>query len=347
VTAYRLNPLRDSRWSDLVAQHPRASVFHTVGWLEALQRTYGFEPIAFTTSGPEGRLQTAMTFCEIRSWLTGRRLVSLPFADHCEALVDDRGQLEELWHYVTAERFTHPWRYVELRPTSRAFTPRSDVCEGARYCLHTLDLRPKPEKLFESFNKDSIQRKIRRAEREQLDYEEGRSEELLRAFYRLVVLSRRRHRLPPQPLVWFRNLVDCLGPALTIRIASRAGQAIAGIVTLRHRDTITYMYGASDTDFRNLGGMQLLLWKAIVEARAAGCVALDLGRTEYEQKGLVTFKDRWAAVQSTLRYWQHPPTQPARSRLRSYLRSAGAQAFWFVPRAFRGAAGRVLYRHIA
>ena len=240
MTVYRLNPLQDPRWPELVDWHPRASVFHSVGWLEALHRTYGFEPVAFTTSDPETGLQNAMTFCEVRSWLTGRRLVSLPFADHCDALAEDAGQLEEMWNHVTAERSRYRWRYIEVRPTSRAFTPRVGLCEGSRFCLHTLDLRPDPVVLFQSFNKDSIQRKIRRAEREQLDHEEGRTDELLRAFYRLVVLTRQRHPLPPQPLVWFRNLVDCLGQALTIRIASRAGQPIAGIVTLRHKNTITY-----------------------------------------------------------------------------------------------------------
>src|SRR5262249_56210369 len=85
---YTLDPLRDTRWAEFVERHPRASIFHTPGWLDALERTYGFEPIAFTTSGPFTELQTALLVAAVRSRLTGRRLISLPFSDHCDALVD-------------------------------------------------------------------------------------------------------------------------------------------------------------------------------------------------------------------------------------------------------------------
>src|SRR5207253_7683501 len=92
---------------------------------------------------------------------------------------------------------------------------------GSSFYFHQLDVSPSLEKLFRGLHKDSIQRKIRRAEREALDCEEGRSELLLRKFYRLFLATRRRHTLPPQPFAWFRNLVDCLGDHLKVRVASK------------------------------------------------------------------------------------------------------------------------------
>ncbi len=85
---YELDPLRDHRWPSFLQRHPQASVFHSVGWLEALHRTYGYEPVAFTTSPPTSDLKRALLFCRIRSWLTGHRIVSLPFSDHCAPLCD-------------------------------------------------------------------------------------------------------------------------------------------------------------------------------------------------------------------------------------------------------------------
>ena len=81
-----LDPLTDSRWDDLLDRHPRASVFHSRGWLEALKRTYGYEPIVLTTTG-QGPLANGLVLCRVRTWLS-RRLVSLPFSDHCDPLVD-------------------------------------------------------------------------------------------------------------------------------------------------------------------------------------------------------------------------------------------------------------------
>src|SRR5579862_5526560 len=80
LCCYQLDPTQDPRWTELVGRHPKASVFHTVGWLKALRCTYGYEPVAFTTSPPSGGLKNGIVFCRINSWLTGKRLVSLPFS---------------------------------------------------------------------------------------------------------------------------------------------------------------------------------------------------------------------------------------------------------------------------
>src|SRR5271165_2171364 len=83
MKVYEIDRTIDERWEDLLQNHPQASIFHTRGWLEALRKTYGYAPVAFTTSPLGYRLTNGVPFCEISSWLSGRRLVSLPFSDHC------------------------------------------------------------------------------------------------------------------------------------------------------------------------------------------------------------------------------------------------------------------------
>ena len=85
---YEIDPLCDPRWPEFLQNNPRASVFHTPGWLRALKRTYGYEPVVYTTTPATVELTNGWVFCRVFSWLTGRRLVSLPFSDHCEPLVD-------------------------------------------------------------------------------------------------------------------------------------------------------------------------------------------------------------------------------------------------------------------
>jgi hypothetical protein len=343
VTLFRLNPLNDVRWDGFVTHHPRASAFHTRGWLQALHRTYGYRPIVFSTSPPDRELRDAMVFCEVRSWLTGRRLVSLPFSDHCEPLVDDH-QLPAMCAALQEQRHWNRWRYIELRPQMMNLDSRSRFGRSERFCLHVLDLRGAGDnQLFGCFHKNAIQQNIRRAEREGLVCRTGTSEPLLRAFYELLLMTRQRHHLPPQPFVWFHNLAACLGPSLTVRLALRAGRPVAAIITIRHLETVVYKYGASDAAFHNLGGMQLLIWDTIREARAFGCSTLDLGRSSPEQTGLLTFKDRWNARRSELTYWRYPPDNLAPTWA---VRSA-TRALRRLPAPLRTAAGRYLYRHVA
>src|SRR5882724_8306984 len=70
-----INPLTDQRWDALIAQHPLASPFHQSGWLQALQRTYGYEPFVLTSAAPGEEVKNGMAFCRVSSLITGIRAV--------------------------------------------------------------------------------------------------------------------------------------------------------------------------------------------------------------------------------------------------------------------------------
>lgn len=344
-TVYSLDPLRDPRWEALVRRHPAGSVFHTPGWLEALRRTYGYEPVTFTTSPPGAPLTGGMVFCRVESWLTGRRLVSLPFADHCAPLASAPGELAALCAFLRDECPRQGWKYVEVRPRDAGHPGLAGLAPGRPFYLHTVDLRPSLDQLFRSFHRDSVQRRIRHAERQGLTCETGRSDALLRTLHRLLVLTRRRHELPSQPFDWFRNLAASLGDALTVRVASKDGRAVAGMLTLHFGSTAVYKYGGSDAALHHLGGMPLLMWRAIEDARARGAVALDLGRSDLEARGLVAFKEHWGAARSRLCYLRWPEGAPERAAP-GWGRRLGGMVVSRLPAPLLRATGEILYRHM-
>jgi len=236
------------------------------------------------------------------------------------------------------------WQYFELRPESGDEWEESVLEKSNSFHFHVLDLRPAVDDLFRAAHKTAIQQAIRRAERERLEYAEGRSEALLKNFYCLLLATRRRHMLPPQPIEWFRHLIRFLGDRLKIRVASKDGRPVASIVTLSYGDTVTYKYGCSDAASHNLGGTPFLLWRTIREAKEAGATRLDLGRSDSNNAGLITFKERWGALSSTLTYLRHS-TSRRRANERYGTRFA-KQAFAYMPGGLLTVAGRVLYRHI-
>lgn len=342
---YILDPLSDPRWPEFVRRHPNASAFHSSGWLRALQVTHGYEPVAFTTSAPSEELRNSLLFCVVRSWLTGSRLVSLPFSDHCDPLVDSHEELNLLRRCAEDIGKRQRCRYVEIRPTSPHMTFEDGYQRVETFHLHRLNLRPDPDALLASFHKDCVQRKIRRAEREELTYEAGRSELHIQKLYSLLLGTRRRHHLPPQPLHWFRNVVECVGEDACIRIASNQGQPVAGILTLSHGKKMIYKYGGSDAKFNNLGGMPMLFWKAIQEAKQAGVEELDLGRSDCDNPGLIAFKEHWSAERFPLTYWRHPGT--AKSNLTDGWKVRYAKPlFGRLPERVLALTGKALYRHI-
>jgi hypothetical protein len=341
---FTLDPLTDPRWPRFIGFHPAASVCHTTGWLRALQRTYRYRPVVLTTSSPGDELRNGVVFCLIKSWLTGRRIVSLPFSDHCEPLALMAEDLDALMRGLVEEFRRQGCKRVEVRPAG-VLSARNGLEQSREFVFHRLDLRDGRERVFRRLHKDCVQRKIRRAEREGLTCENGRSAKLLRQFYDLVVISRRRQQLPPQPLDWFRNLIECLGEQVNISVASKDHRPIAAIMTLRFKDVLTYKYGCSDHRFHRFGSVQFLLWKAIEEAISMGLREFDMGRTDLDSPGLITFKDRWAAARSRLIYWASA-AQSAPRYQSAWKLNAAKKIFSHVPMACLRFVGSSLYKHI-
>ena len=123
---YWINPITDSRWPEFILHHPSSSVFHTPAWLTALQRTYGYTPLVLTTSPPGSKIENGIPFCRVNSILTGKRLVSLPFSDHCQPLSAD-GLLQALPAICREQHL----KYVELRNV---------CCLNLGHLEHQLDL---------------------------------------------------------------------------------------------------------------------------------------------------------------------------------------------------------------
>ena len=273
-------------------------------------------------------------------------MVSLPFSDHCEPLLDNLGQLPEFANWLCAQCDLQRWRYVELRPISEDRSGGYGLQQGCSYWFHELDVRPSLDQIFRKMHKNSFQRKVQRAEREGLSYEMGRSQQLKNEFYELLLSTRQRQQLLPQPRAWFRNLIECMGDSLQIRVTRKSGVPIASILTLRHRTSMVYKYGCSDEKFHNLGGIPFLFWKLIEESKASGIEKIDLGRTDLDNESLIAFKDRLGASRRLLTYYRYPKTS-GRGLAAVLMDSRAMRRFIsFMPKAFSAKAGGVLYRHL-
>jgi hypothetical protein len=301
----------------------------------------------FTTS-KEGALENGVVFCHIRSWITGNRLVSLPFSDHCAPLAADK-ELSIILDAVSEYRKQRGYRYSELRPLPGVdgWGEESVFAANEKFTLHTIDLCDDAATIYRNFHDSCIRRKIKRAEKEKLTVESGNSDELLDKFRHLLLLTRRRHKLPPQPAKWFSNLARCLGSNLKIYLASKDGIPAASIFTISYNKTLMYKYGCSDAQFHNLGGMPLLFWKAIQEGKQAGMQCFDLGRSSAEDPGLLAFKGHLGGIASPLIYYRDAPSNrgseaPDQPRMQ-WARNTLAR----LPEPLLVGAGNLLYRHFA
>ncbi len=302
------NPLTDPSWREQGDSHPLGTVFHSRGWLEALSRTYGFEPVGVTSSDSEEPISGGIVFCRCSSRLTGRRLVGLPFSDHADPLVGSGEELAALLRALASSFPGAGYRYTELRPLSfdeASWPAESGFRVCSRFLYHEIDLGVGAGAVWDGLHRDCIRRKVRRAEREGVVYREGAKDAaLINDYYWLHQLTRRRQGVPPQPFAWFRNLAECLPESVRFRVAYHGSRPVAGIVTLAFRDRLVYKYGASDERFNALGGTPLLFWRAIEAACEQGMRVFDLGRCDLDNRGLATFKERLGGRPRELVYFR-------------------------------------------
>jgi hypothetical protein len=109
---------------------------------------------------------------------------------------------------------------------------------------------------------------------------------------------------------------------------------------------MVYKYGGSDASAHNLGAMPFLFWKAIQDARNDGVRQFEFGRSDHDNAGLITFKDRWGSQRMELAYWGLPSqSAPGHGQWKQELKFA-RPIFTHMPDRLLAASGRVLYRHV-
>lgn len=318
--------------------------FHSAGWRQSLRATYGYLIVDSVGKSHEEFEGGGVEFGSVESWLTGRRLVSLPFADHCEPLVDGREGVVALVDWIREEYKRGRWRYIELRPINSDRFAGTELTPSRSYWLHMLSLEPSIEALFRNLDKNCLQRRIRHAGREKLIYRRGTTPDMLDAFYRLLLKTRRRQSLLPQPRKWFENLLRFMGPEAEIRLAIKNTTPVGALFTLRHGDSVIYKYGCSDERFHPMGAMPFLFWHLIEESKGEGAAWIDFGRTDLNQVGLLTFKDHFGGRRQRLTYLRYPPEAEATVEVPSEMRFA-RRIFHLLPDGASTVLGGLAYRH--
>src|SRR4030065_2740482 len=118
-----INPLDYPEWDKLVLSTRGYSFFHSAAWARVLNESYGYKPL-YLTLIDDGRLLSLIPCMEIKSILTGKRAVSLPFTDYCEPifspLLENEGEgfetpLSMILNAIISYGKEASWKSIELR----------------------------------------------------------------------------------------------------------------------------------------------------------------------------------------------------------------------------------------
>lgn len=117
-------------------------------------------------------------------------------------------------------------------------------------------------------------------------------------YYRLLQETTQRDKFSAHPKEFYQNLLTHLRDNAALYLAEYEGEIIAAAIITYFQDTVTYYYGVSGNQHRNLMAPYLLHWKIIQEAKQNGYKVYDFfgiapadaknhpwqGVTEFKQK---------------------------------------------------------------
>lgn len=337
----------EAAFRGFVASAPQASIYHTAEWRDALVATYGYRPV-YLGCFDQGKLTSILPTMEVSSWLTGKRLVSLPFSNMCGPIGSPEAGPALIQGAIEAYR-SRGAKALEIRTQADTNPISDESLSGVSYFITSIvDLDPDPDVVWKRFKDRNVRTEVRQAVKKGIEVVSGDTEEHLRHFYNLYAPSRQKHGVPPQPYGFFRNLWRHLRPGyIDLLLATHQGTYAGGLITLAFGKTLCAAYIGSDPAYRSFRVHQVLFWKAMEMGCRRGFERFDFLRTAKKSESLRYFKKRWNAYEVDLEYLYHPEVRGTASTIEETAKYRMLTAVLKRSPPFVGKAlGRLIYRHL-
>ena len=272
------------RYNAFVASSPLADVLQSWEWGE-VKRSSGWAPRRFLVEDDGDRVVAAAQVLGRRPVRGAPRLLYSPRGPSFEDARND--VLEALLGEIRAragDAFV-----LKCDPAVEGDSPEAKALERAGLSLApsagfggvqpkavmVLDLAPDLEKIQSGFH-SKWRYNIRLAERKGVTVERAERAELP-AFHELLVETARRDGFLIRGRSYFEDLFDCLEPSglIAMFLARFDGKPIAGALCMGFGPRLTYVYGASSNEHRNVMPNHLMQWEMIRWAKGSGFQIYD------------------------------------------------------------------------
>ncbi len=276
-------PERADEWNAFVASSPHGSFLQSYEW--GLVKSGTWRPLPAALLDSAGRFLACALLLKRRLPL-GRSLLYAP-----------RGPVLREWTADTVQRFFQGVDELSRQegaflvqfdpeiPESNDVPARLLAQSGLMHAAENiqpratilLDIRPEPETLLASFH-HKTRYNIRLAEKKGVVVREENSPHGVDVFYELFRTTAQRDRFMILRKPYFQRLWQTLSARgmATIFVARFDNRPLAAIFQTVFGRRMTYLYGASSNEHRNLMPNHLVHWRAIEWARERGVHTYDL-----------------------------------------------------------------------
>lgn len=329
-----------------VSVHPDASVYHHPGWLSALEAEHGQKCISVACEDSDGQICAVLPLFYTKGLPlkfgrlpTGHRLTSLPRTPIAGPLSLNEEAAVAVVEYALNVVSSKPgvqleiktpipkldvsipnltctaWRptYVEELPAVTEGSTWNEFWENVRLPRACTSCEGCRRLRFGNAKRQHrVNWAVNKAIKLGLSVRTAETEEDLKRWYPLYLLTMLHNSVPPRPYRFFRALWLALKPcgAMKLLLAEREteGKAkmIAGSILLQFGQTVFYAFtGCAPEDFC-LHPHDILQIEAIRGACRSGFRWYDFGEVAEEHEALAQFKTKWGGGPKPLFRYYYP-----------------------------------------
>lgn len=288
-----LKPADSARWDEFVFTCADATFFHRAGWKTVIERAFGHRThFLYAESG--GCIEGVLPLAEVKSFLFGHTLVSLPFCVYGGiAAISERARLAL---DTAAQALAKKLGVGHLE--YRCMTPQhTDWVKKDLYVTFRKPIDPDVER-----NLNAIPRKQRAMVRKGIKAGlQGEIDTGVERFFPAYAESVRRLGTPVFSRRYFEILKEVFGADCEVLTVTQEGRLIASVLSFYFRDEVLPYYGGGTDAAREVAGNDFMYWELMRRACERGIRVFDYGRSK-RGTGSFDFKKNWGFEPQQLHY---------------------------------------------
>jgi FemAB-related protein (PEP-CTERM system-associated) len=243
----------------------------------------------------EGTIVGVLPLAEVKSWLFGHALVSLPFCVYGGTATTEPRAMQRLHAAARDLGRALGVDHLELRHRERKET---DWPQQELYVTFRKAILPDPDANMVAIPRKQramVRKGIKNGLRTQCDSSADR-------FFALYADNVHRHGTPALPERYFDALLHAFGvDCRVLTVVDPGGAPISSVLSFYFRDEVLPYYAGDDERARELAGNDFKYWALMRDACERGYRVFDYGRSKRDT-GSFDFKKNWGFEPSPLHY---------------------------------------------
>lgn len=282
-----------ARWDAFVETCPEATFFHRAGWKTVLESAFG-HPTHYFYAERDGEIEGLLPLAQVKSWLFGNTLSSLPFCVYGGILASNdeaRSALRKAACQLASRLKVDALEMRNIHPSGEDWPTKT------LYATFRKQIDADAE-----VNLKAIPRKQRAMVRKGI--EAGLISETdagWQRLYRVYSESVRNLGTPVFPARYFRILREVFQSDCDVLMITDGQHDIAGVMSFYFKDQVLPYYGGSLERARVLKGNDFMYWELMRRSGERGIRIFDYGRSK-KGTGPYNFKKNWGFTPEPLAY---------------------------------------------